>query len=68
MFVENHIHQTYQKLEHFDDISFRERFFVESALFLSQNKNGTYLNQGICIYAGHSFYEIQFNYFFLSLI
>jgi len=41
-------------------------FFVESALFLSQNKNGTYLNQGICIYAGHSFYEIQFNYFFIS--
>ena len=41
-----------QKLEHVDDISFRE-LFSRISVFL-QNKICPFLAQGICIYVGHS--------------
>jgi TfoX/Sxy family transcriptional regulator of competence genes len=46
-----------QKLEHFDDISFRELFGRISGVL--QNKICLFIAQGICIYVGHFFYEKQ---------
>ena len=44
-----------QKLEHVDDISFRERFGRIKVGFFLQNKICPFLAQCICIYVGHSF-------------
>jgi hypothetical protein len=43
-----------QKLEHVDDISYREHFGRIKSGFL-QNNFCPFLAQGICIYGGHSF-------------
>ena len=51
-----------QKLEHFDDISFREYFCRRWVYFLLQKKICLYLRQSICIYVSYSFFnETQLN-------
>ena len=44
-----------QKLEHVDDISFRE-LFGRIRVFFQRNKIYLFLAQGICIYVGLSFF------------
>ena len=44
-----------QKVEHVDDISFRELFGRIRVVFFFLNKSCIFLAQGICIYAGHYF-------------
>ena len=51
-----------QKLEHVDDINFREllgKIRVFWFFFFLQYSICPFLVQGICIYVGHSFYETQ---------
>jgi hypothetical protein len=54
MFIKNNKYVVNYKLEHFDEISFRE-LFSRNQCFCLHNKICPFLTQSIFIYVGHSF-------------